>query len=278
MEGGAMRGLFTAGATDVMIERGLTFDGAIGVSAGAVFGCNFKSRQNGRCLRYNMKYGKDRNYCSFYSLLTTGNIYGTELCYRRIPEELDPFDTKAFEENPMPFYVVCTDVRTGRPIYHRVYRGDREEMDWFRATASMPLVSRIVRIDGQLLLDGGIADSIPLRYFQRAGYERNVLILTQPADYVRQPNRLQPAIAAMYARYPAFVKASATRHVRYNRDTAYIRAEAEAGRAFVIQPAESLHIAHTENDQGELLRVYELGRAAAEEKWDALCAFVERDS
>ncbi len=275
MEGGAMRGMYTAGVTDIMIERGLTFDGAVGVSAGAVFGCNVKSRQNGRSFRYNLKYAGDPRYCSIRSLLTTGDLYGTDFCYREIPEELDPFDTETYQKNPMPFYVVCTDVLTGRPVYHRVDKGDRSDMDWFRASASMPLASRIVHAGGMKLLDGGIADSIPLRFMQRTGYEKNVVILTQPADYVKKATPLQPAIAAVYARYPALVKAMATRHLRYNRDTAYVRQEEEAGRVMVFRPETSLGIGHTESDRGELLRVYEMGRAAAESRLDELKAFLD---
>lgn len=271
-----MRGMFTAGVLDIMIERGLTFDGAVGVSAGAVFGCNFKSGQNGRSFRYNLKYAGDSRYCSLRSLLKTGDLYGVDFCYREIPEKLDPFDVRAYQENPMPFYVVCTDVDTGRAVYRRLDRGDRSDMDWFRASASMPLASRMVEIDGGRYLDGGIADSIPLRFMERAGYERNVVILTQPASYVKKPSPMQPAIAAAYVRHPALVRSMATRHVRYNSDTAYVKQQEEAGRVFVFRPAQSLGIPHTESDRGELLRVYELGRTAAEARWEELMTFLGR--
>ena len=274
MEGGAMRGLFTAGILDIMVEKGLTLDGAVGVSAGAVFGCNYKSGQNGRAFRYNLKYAGDSRYCSLKSLVTTGDLYGVDFCYRQIPEELDPFDAEAYRNNPMPFYVVCTDVSTGRAVYRRLDRGDRSDMDWFRASASMPLASRPVEVEGRKLLDGGIADSIPLRFLERAGYERNVVILTQAADYVKKSAALQPLMAAAYARYPALVRAMKTRHLRYNRDTAYVMQREEAGAAFVFRPARSLGISHTESDRGELLRVYELGRSAAEDRWEELQAFL----
>ena len=194
MEGGAMRGMFTAGVIDVLMEAGVCFDGAIGVSAGAVFGCNYKSRQIGRVIRYNKTYCQDPRYVSFRSLLRTGDIYGEEFCYHELPDRLDPFDVKTYEENPMDFYVVCTDVETGKPVYHNCLKGDAEDIQWMRASASMPALSRFVNLDGHMLSDGGTADSIPVRFFESIGYERNVVILTQPEGYVKKPNQLLPLL------------------------------------------------------------------------------------
>ena len=163
MEGGALRGLFTAGVIDVLMENGITFDGAIGVSAGATFGCNIKSGQIGRAIRYNVKLCKDRRYFSFWSLILTGNLFGKNFCYHKIPEKIDPFDNDAFEKNPMEFYLVCTDVETGKPVYKKCDRLDGGNLEWVRASASLPLVSEIVEIDGMKLQDGGISDSIPLK-------------------------------------------------------------------------------------------------------------------
>ena len=174
-----MRGLFTAGITDAMMAHGITFDGIIGVSAGAAFGCNIKSKQPGRALRYNLAYSRDPRYCSVRSLLTTGNLYG-DFCYHELPERLDLFDNAAFAASPIAFYVVCTDVDSGNAVYHRLDRADYNDLEWIRASSSMPLVSRIVEVDGYRMLDGGIADSIPLRQFQEFGYEKNIVILTQP--------------------------------------------------------------------------------------------------
>ena len=186
MEGGAMRGLFTTGITDIMLENNITFDGAIGVSAGAAFGCNFKSMQIGRAVRYNVKYCKDKRYCSIRSLLLDGNLFGKDFCYHEIPEKLDIFDNEAFNNNPMPFYVVCTDVVTGKAVYKRFDRVDENFLEWVRASASLPWVSEIVEVDGLKLQDGGMTDSIPLKYFESIGYDRNIVILTQPKGYVKK--------------------------------------------------------------------------------------------
>jgi len=161
-------------------------DGVIGVSAGATFGCNYKSKQIGRTIRYNMKYCNDPRYCSFRSLLKTGDLYGAEFCYHTLPEQLDIFDNETYEASPMEFYMVTTDVNTGEPVYYKCDKFDHEGLEWVRASASMPLVSRIVEVGGRQMLDGGISDSIPLQYFQSIGYNKNLVILTQPRDYVKK--------------------------------------------------------------------------------------------
>ena len=222
LEGGAMRGMFTAGVLDVLMEHGIQLDGAIGVSAGAVFGCNYKSRQIGRVIRYNTQYCNDKRYASFKNLLRTGNLYSESFCYHTVPEKLDLFDETAFRENPMDFFVVCTDVRTGDPIYHKCRTGDAEDVRWMQASASMPLFAKIVRIGSYQLLDGGVADSIPVRFFESIGYQRNLIVLTQPKGFEKKKNRMLPAIRARYVRYPAFVEAVADRHQRYNETLDHI--------------------------------------------------------
>ena len=211
MEGGAMRGLFTAGVIDVMMEEGIGFDGAIGVSAGAVFGSNYKSNQPGRVIRYNLRFCQDPRYSSFRSLAKTGDLFGADFCYREIPDHLDPFDREAYESSPMDFYVVATDVHTGKPVYHNCRKGDREDLDWFRASASMPLAARIVEVGGYQLLDGGISDSIPLKYLESVGYDRNVVILTQPMGYEKKKNKALPLMKAAYSQYPDLLKTMARR-------------------------------------------------------------------
>ena len=149
LEGGAMRGMFTAGVIDVLMENGIKFDGAVGVSAGAAFGVNYKSKQIGRVLRYNTKFVRDKRYCGLGVLLKTGNIYSTQFCYEEVPLKHDIFDFDTYEKNPMEFYVVATDVETGKAVYHK-YEGRKDHcFDWIRASASMPMVSQIVEIDGQ---------------------------------------------------------------------------------------------------------------------------------
>ena len=264
MEGGAMRGMFTAGVLDVLMENGLVTDGAIGVSAGAVFGCNYKSHQIGRVIRYNTEYCNDKRYASFKNLVKTGNLYSEQFCYHEVPEKLDPFNEAAFAASPMDFFVVCTDVKTGEPIYHKCRKGDAEDVRWMEASASMPLAAKIVKIGHYGLLDGGVADSIPVRFFESIGYKRNLIILTQPKGYTKKKNKFLPAIRAKYFRYPAFVEAVADRHERYNETLSYISMLEQASKDYVIRPPIPLEIGAMERDPAQLRRVYETGRAVAQ--------------
>ena len=235
LEGGAMRGMFTAGVLDVLMEQGITVDGMVGVSAGAVFGCNYKSHQIGRTIRYNTTYCNDKRYASFGNLLRTGNLYSEDFCYHEVPEKLDPFDDKAFRESPMDYFVVCTDVRTGDPIYYKCRTGDAEDVRWMEASASMPLAAKIVKIGHYGLLDGGVADSIPIRFFESIGYKRNLIILTQPKGFVKK----------------------------------------KSGKDYVIRPPIPLEIGAMERDPDQLRRVYETGRAVAQIQVDKIRAFLE---
>ena len=274
MEGGAMRGMFTAGVIDVMMERGITFDGAVGVSAGAVFGCNYKSHQIGRVIRYNKRYCRDKRYVSLRSLIKTGNLYGVDFAYHLLPEKLDPFDTGTFENSPMEFYVVCTDADTGKPVYHKCEKGDAEDLEWMRASATMPLAGDIVNIDGQNLSDGGTADSIPIEFFRSIGYEKNVVILTQPLGYKKKKNKFLPIIRVALKKYKGLINALEERPIHYNETIKKIAELEREGNTFVIRPGEDLKIGAVEHNPNELERVYQLGRAAAKMRMDELLKFI----
>ena len=274
MEGGAMRGMFTCGVLDVLMENGVRFDGAAGISAGAVFGCNFKSGQIGRAVRYNKKYSRDPRYCSFRSLIKTGALYGVDFCYHEIPEKLDPFDYKTFSEDPTEFYVGAMDIETGRCVYHKCTDCGETDMEWMRGSASLPLVSRPVEVSGYKLLDGGIVDPVPYRFMEYKGYDRNVIILTQPKGYKKQPDRTLPLVRAKLRRYPEVIKAMRIRHIRYNRQMKAIDQREEDGAALVIRPPEPLAVSRTEKDPEELERVYQIGRAEAEKRLDEIKKFL----
>ncbi|MBR6761214.1 MAG: patatin family protein [Oscillospiraceae bacterium] len=276
LEGGAMRGLFTAGVLDVMMEQKLLFDGAIGVSAGACFGCNYKSGQIGRSLRYNLKYCKDKRYCSVYSLLKTGDLYGAEFCYHTLPETLDRFDYDTYRKHPMEFHVVCTDIETGKPVYHAIPEMDYEALEWIRASASMPMVSRVVEIGGRKMLDGGMTDPIPLAYFESRGYGRNVVILTQPREYRKESNKTIPMLKIALRNYPKAIEVMRNRHTVYNQTTQYVFEAEKAGRAFVICPPEALPIKRITRDAKLLQQVYEIGRSVAIRQLPALRSFLQQ--
>ena len=275
LEGGAMRGLFTSGILDVMMEAGIEPDGLIGVSAGAAFGCNYKSRQPGRAIRYNKRYARDKRYCSWQSWLKTGDLFNAEFGYHVIPKKYDLFDDKAFEQNPMEFYAVCTDVETGLPVYKKLEESTHLTYDWIRASASMPLASKVVELEGMKVLDGGVADSIPLKFFESIGYDRNVVILTQPEGYVKEHNRLMLLMRIALRKYPKMIEALDQRHIMYNRQLDYVRQAELEGRCIVIRPDDKLPIGHISHDPEEMQRVYELGRDTGLRNIDRLKEFYQ---
>lgn len=276
LEGGAMRGMFTAGILDVFMEEGVQFDGAIGVSAGAAFGVNFKSGQIGRAIRYNARFCHDARYSGWRCLLRDGNIFSRDFAYGEVPLVHDPFDFEAYARHPMPFYLVCTDVTTGEPVYHLYGGKDDHGFEWIRASASMPLVSQMVEIDGHRLLDGGISDSIPLRYFESQGYRRNVVILTQPPMYEKKENGLLFMVRLMYRKYPHLVRAMEKRHLVYNETLRYVEEKERAGEILVMRPLAPLPVSRVEKNPDRLLQTYEIGRAAAKERLAEVRDFLAR--
>ena len=278
LEGGAMRGIFSAGVMDVMMENGIRFDGIVGVSAGAAFGVNYKSGQIGRAIRYNAKYCHDKRYCGIGSLLKTGNLFNTDFCYGEVPLKLDIFDFDAFEKDPTTFYITCTDVESGKPVYHEYTGRNDHGFDWIRASASLPLVSQIVEIDGAKLLDGGISDSIPVAYFESIGYTKNVVILTQPQNYRKEKNRMLPLIRMKYRKYPNLIKALENRHLMYNAELELIAKQEKRGELFVIRPESPLPVKRAEKDPAKLEACYEIGRQTAEKELERLNAFMKADN
>lgn len=274
MEGGAMRGMFTAGVIDVMMEHGIEFDGAIGVSAGAAFGCNYKSKQIGRVIRYNTRFCRDKRYGGFGVLLREGNFYSKRFCYEEVPMVHDVFDFDTYEQNPMEFYVVATDVNTGKAEYHILKDRHDHGFEWIRASASMPLVSRMVEIDGRKYLDGALADSIPVEFFRSMGYDRCVVILTQPLGFRKKPDTLLPLMKLRYRKFPKLVAAMTTRHAQYNAALDDIALREAAGELLVIRPPEKLPIGRTEKDPQKLRQVYHIGRQIAEARIEEINKWV----
>lgn len=270
-----MRGIFSAGVMDVMMENGIRFDGIVGVSAGAAFGVNYKSGQIGRAIRYNAKYCHDKRYCGIGSLLKTGNLFNTDFCYGEVPLKLDIFDFDAFEKDPTPFYITCTDVESGKPVYHEYTGRNDHGFDWIRASASLPLVSQIVEIDGAKLLDGGISNSIPVAYFESIGYTKNVVILTQPQNYRKEKNRMLPLIRMKYRKYPNLIKALENRHLMYNAELELIAKQEKRGELFVIRPDSPLPVKRAEKDPAKLKACYEIGRQTVEKELARLIAFMK---
>ena len=265
LEGGGMRGLFTAGVLDVMMERDIKVDGIVGVSAGACFGCNYLSKQPGRILRYNINMINEPRYMSLRNFLRTGNLMDGEFAYHTLPDEIDIFDRETYAQSDVEYHIVCTDVLTGEPVYKRLTPpADYEFLEWLRASSSLPLVSKPVEVGGRLMLDGGMSDSIPLKYFQDQGFERNIVVLTQPLGFTKKRTKLMPLFRIFMRKYPAIIEVMNRRHLMYNAQLAYLAQEEKAGRITIIAPDDTLPIGRTEQNAERMKQVYQMGRKAAE--------------
>lgn len=275
LEGGGKRGIYAAGVLDVLLENNIWADGLIGTSAGAVNGCSYVSNQYERNLRYNIRFAKEKRYMSIYSLITTGNVVGTDFAYNILPNKLEVFDYDAFEKSPVAYYVTCSNVETGKAEYIQCKSLRGKNMDYLRASASLPYVSQIVEIDGKKYLDGGICDSIPLKAFQDMGYEKNLVVLTRPKGYIKKPeNNLLANL--YYRKYPAFVTALRNRYAVYNRTLKYIEQQENQGNILVLRPSESIKVGRMEQDPERLKQMYELGKNDAGQMLDAVASFLSK--
>lgn len=263
LEGGAMRGMFTAGVLDIFMEQGVQVDGIIGVSAGALFGVNYLSDQPGRVIRYNKKYAADKRNMGMRSLLTTGDIVNKKFAYYTVPQKLDLFDDAAFMKSQIPYYAVVTNMETGQPEYLQV-KSVFEDMEILRASASMPFVSRPVVLNGHKYLDGGVSDSIPYQKFLDMGYERLIVVLTRDLNYVKKPMSKR-LIHLFYHKYPEFEEQLLHRHDNYNHSVQQLKQLEAEGRVTLIRPSEPIEISRMEKNPVQLQKVYELGRKDAEQ-------------
>lgn len=261
LEGGGMRGLYTAGVLDTFMENNINVDGVIGVSAGALFGANFFSNQKGRAIRYNKKYCKDKRYISLNSLIKTGNIVNKDFAYYKITNELDLFDDKKFIKTNKDFYVVITNVLTGKSEYVNIKDGILKNMEYLRATSSMPLVSKMVSINNKKYLDGAITDSIPYEKIMELGYDKIIIILTQHYEYRKKPYSkfAKLYISYKYRKYPKLKDCILNRYKNYNEKLEKIKELENNEKLFVIRPSKKLVISRLEKDENKLQDVYDLG-------------------
>lgn len=257
LEGGGMRGLYTAGVLDAFLDAGIKVDGLVSVSAGALFGVNFLSGQRGRALRYNKRFIRDKNYISLLSWLKTGNMVNREMAYYKIPMELDIFDQEAFAKSGVPFYVTVTNLETGQAEYPKIDHVF-DQMEYLRASSALPLVSKIVEIDGKKYLDGGLTDSIPVDFAKSLGFDKLIVILTQPFEYRKKPSSGR-LYRLFYKDYPKFVEVASKRYQHYNEAVEKIIQMEEAGEVYVIRPDQALEIGRLERDPDKLEAVYEIG-------------------
>lgn len=275
LEGGGMRGIYTAGVLDFFIDHNIYTDGVIGVSAGACHACSYASKQRGRAFRTSTNYLKDKRYMSMRSLLTTGDLFGARFVYDDIPNKLDPYDYDTFNRSAIRLYAVCSNVESGKAEYIPCVNMHHDVL-YVRASASLPLLSKIVEVDGKKLLDGGVCDSIPIKQFQRMGYEKNIIVLTRHLEYRKGKSSLLPLIRKAYRKYPAFVKAMEERHIRYNRTLDEIGVMEKEGSVFVIRPQQPIDIGRLEKDSAKLKALYQQGYEDARRQYEQLLSFIKK--
>lgn len=275
LEGGGMRGVYTAGVLDYFLDQGIDLAHCYGVSAGAVNATNYLSKQRGRTFRTTVEYINDKRYCSVRNLLTTKNLFGTDFLYHRISNELDPFDYDAFKRSSGAMSLVVSNVNTGEPFYKQI-KDLKEEMTWLRASCSLPFLAEIVKIEGECYLDGGLSDSIPLKKAITDGFTKNIVILTREAGYQKKEERVSAAIGSMcYRKYPKMVKESKLRPVKYNQQLAFVEEQEKLGNAFVFRPSNLFQIGRLEKDTTKLRQLYQQGYEDAKEQSDKLAHFLK---
>jgi len=276
LEGGAMRGIYTAGVLDELLKNEIHVDAVIGVSAGAIHGCSYVSGQKGRSIGYHKSCHTDYRFMSFKSWIKTGNICDVNYCYDEIPNKIYPFDHNAFEKSKTKFYVTVTNVETGEPeyIYLKSLRG--KNIDYLRASASMPVVSKIVEIDNKKYLDGGMSDSIPIEYFRSLGYDKCIVVKTKDKSYIKKKEKIMPIARKIYKKYPKFIEILKNRHHNYNKQIALIRELEEKGDILVIEPSIKLKIKRLEKKLENVVEAYELGKKDVNSKLEEIKKFLKK--
>lgn len=274
LEGGAMRGLYTAGVIDVFLENNIEVDGVIGVSAGVLFGVNYLSKQKGRVLRYNKKFVKDRRYMGMWCLITTGNIVSKDFSFYEIPYKLDVFDDEEYKKSKTKMYATVTNVETGKPEYMKL-DSVFEQMEILRATSAMPFVSKLVELNGNKYLDGGISDSIPVDKCKEMGYDKIIVVLTRTIEY-RKKKESEALINMFYKKYPNLAETLKNRHINYNFSVEKVIDLENKKEIFVIRPSKTLKIKRIEKDTDKLQAMYDLGVEDCKNKLEELMMYLKK--
>lgn len=270
LEGGGMRGAFTAGVLDYLLDNDIMMERIYGVSIGACHACSYISRQRERAFRVVADYINDPRYMSYKNRFLKGDLFSPEFVYHTIPDELYPFDYETFRNYPGEFYVVVTDCKSGRGVYVRV-DDLRAGIDYVRASASLPGFSQIVKVDGGHYLDGGMVDSIPVRKAVEDGSEKVVVVLTRENGYTKEPSKAYHMTRILHPLHPKLSESVKNRHFMYNATLRYIEEEEAAGRIFVIRPPKgSVNISRLERDHAKLTDLYHRGYETAREQGEAL--------
>lgn len=260
LEGGSLRGLYSAGVLDIMMDNNIDIDCIVGTSAGALFGPNYFSKQRGRAIRYNKRFCKDRRNISMWSFLFTGNVVNKKFAYYKITKELDVFDNETFIKSGKELYVTATNIKNGECEYFLI-KDVISDMEKLRATSAIPIMTRPVYIDGNYYLDGGVSDSIPIKKCLELGCDKVIVVLTQPLNYKKKiisDNKIK-TIKFLFKKYPKLIERMMNRHNDYNECVEYIKSLEKDGKIFVIRPSKKLDIDLIERNPDKLENIYQIG-------------------
>lgn len=271
LEGGAMRGLYSAAILDVFMQNDINIDTIYGVSAGALFGLNYKSRQIGRALRYNLKYAHEKNYMGLYSLITTGDVMNRDFCFNKLVYELDKLDFETYKNNPIDFYAVVTNMKTGKPEYIKIDDAQKD-LEYFRASGSMPFVSNPVEVNGNLYLDGAMSDAVPFKKVLETGCEKIIVILTRPLGYRKKKSYLPYKL--VYGKYPKLIETAKNYYKEYNDTMDLIEKYEAENKIIVLRPSKLIKMKRVEKDTNKLQNMYDLGISDVINKLDKIKEYI----
>lgn len=275
LEGGAMRGMYSAAVLDVLMDEGIKVDAIYATSAGVLFGVNYISGQRGRAIRYNKRFSRDKRYMGIYSLVTSGNVINKDFAFYEVPFTLDVFDDEAYMNSDVKMVATVTNVHSGGVEYIEV-KSVLKQMEVLRAASAMPFVSQMVELDGQLYLDGGLSDSIPLKKCQADGYERIIVVETRPKGYRKSKSSSLPA-KLFYSKYPNLVETINNRYSAYNDILQEIDDLDARGEIVLVQPSKELHLGRIESDPERLQEMYDLGIGDAKALLPRIKQFLSED-
>ena len=273
LEGGGMKGVFTAGVLDFFLDKGIEFKNIYGVSAGACTMSSYVSKQRGRALETMTDYLGSKRYMGAYSLLTTGDIFGVDFSYDLVPNYLNPFDYETFKKYEGNAYAVVTNIVTGEAEYIKL-KDMETDVEYVRASSSLPLVSRNVEINGNKYLDGGMADSIPIRKSEADGNVKNIVVMTKPVGYRREKEKALAAFKARYIKYPKVYELMKNRHIVYNETVDYIEKQAREKKLILLRPLDDIYIDRLEKDSDKLTALYNEGYKEAEQRYDEIMEYL----
>ena len=275
LEGGGMRGLFSAGVLDALLElKELSVNGIVGVSSGALFGVNYVSKQKERAVRYNKKYADDKRYMGLHSWITTGNAVNKDFAFYELPYKLDVFDNETFKKAKTDFYVVMTNVESGKPEYVLI-EDAFAQMEYLRATSALPFASKIIEINGKKYLDGGISDSIPIDFCESLGYDKIIAVLTRPEGAYKE-DKLGFLYKLVYRKYPNLVNSLLNMATDYEKVLAKIKDLENKGKIFVVRPPEVLKIGRLEKNRDKIQKVYDIGLNTGLKELDNIVKYLNK--